>query len=76
MKNKLFTINFKDLAKGFITSVFTGILTALVVITESGSFPTYNEFIGILKISLIAGIGYLIKNILTNSDDKFLKKEA
>lgn len=75
MKSKLYIINWKDLAKGFVTSFFTAVLTALVVFINTGTFPTNLEFIGIFKIAFLSGAAYLIKNFLTNSEDEFLTKE-
>jgi hypothetical protein len=44
---------------------------------ETGSFPMDKAtWILQFKIALGAGIAYIIKNFFTNSDDKFLKKDA
>ena len=75
MRSKFLNIDYKDLAKGFVTSFFTAVLTAIVVVINTGTIPTNLEFIGILKIAFLSGIAYLIKNLFTNSEDDFLTKE-
>lgn len=78
MKNaKQFSINAKDVIKGFITSILTVIVTMLMTLVNTGVFPTtLTEWKPILLAALGAGLAYILKNWLTNSDDRFLKQEG
>jgi len=79
MKSKLGNLHFKDILKGALVAMLTIIATSLLSIIESGNLMSLMEWI-VIKPILIAGIGgflaYLLKNFLTNSDDKVLKKEV
>jgi hypothetical protein len=44
---------------------------------NSGTFPsTWNDLKPIVLAAISAGLAYILKNWLTNSDDQFLKKET
>jgi len=74
-KSKFFLLNWRDFLKGFIVAVITVLLTGLYQAIEAGQFPTsWTQWKAILIASLGAGIAYIIKNLLSNSQDKFLKK--
>lgn len=73
---KLFQLLPKDLIKGFITAIFSVLVTYTGQCLESGTFPMdAATWILEFKIAIGAGLAYIIKNWLTNSDDKFLKAE-
>lgn len=71
----LFKINIRDLLKGFITAFITSALTVIIQLLDSGHFPGIAQLKSAGIVGLIAGCSYVIKNVLTNSDDQFLKKE-
>lgn len=73
--NKIFTINWQDLLKGLITTFLTAFLTSIYQWINGGSFPTVAQWKTAAIVGLAAGIGYLLKNFLTNSQDKFLTLE-
>lgn len=78
MKNKsakLFRVNFKDIVKGLITSILTAVVSGVYTTVNSGAIPTPTDLKVISFTGATAGIGYILKNVLTNSDDQFLKKE-
>lgn len=74
MKSPFGKLNYKDLLKGFITTIISTILSGTYQSFQDGSFDSNT-----LKTSAVIGIGsgisYLIKNIFTNSEDEFLKSE-
>ncbi|HRH54406.1 MAG TPA: hypothetical protein PLN38_13850 [Chitinophagales bacterium] len=73
---KLFQIMPKDLIKGFIVAILSVLVTYTGQALEKGTLPMdAATWILQLKIAVGAGIAYIIKNWLTNSDDKFLKAE-
>jgi hypothetical protein len=72
---KLFSWNWKDAGKAAIMLVITTVATAVLQIIESGSFPTLDQLKTALIVGATAGVSYLIKNFLSNSDGQFLTKE-
>lgn len=76
MKNtQFFTLGLRDIAKGFLVAMLTAIITGLGTVLQNGTIPTETELKNLVLIGLSAGIAYLGKNLLTNSNDQFLKKE-
>lgn len=75
MKSSNFlTLNAKDFVKGLIMAVIGAVWGIVEPLITSGSIAF--DFGKIGKYALIAAIGYLFKNFLTNSQDQFAKKEA
>jgi hypothetical protein len=73
--SKFLTVNQADAVKGFIVAIITAGLTVLMTMLDGGVIPTDGEWKKIGIAALSAGIAYLIKNVLTNSNDKFVKGE-
>jgi len=76
MMNKLseiYQLNSKDFVKGLITAVFGAVIGIVLPIMQSGEWVFDWSLIG--KSALTAAVAYLFKNLLTNSDGEFLKKE-
>jgi len=75
MKSKTFTLNARDIIRSvvlfFITTIITGIYQ---LIQASGGFTWENVKV-VLLTAISATLSYLVKNFLTNSEDKFLKTE-
>lgn len=77
-ESKFLKLNLKDLAKSAIiaglTVVVTGAITILSAITDStGQLPTLEDFCKLLASGGIAGGIYLLKNLLSNENNEFLK---
>jgi hypothetical protein len=51
-------------------------LTGLITTLDSGTLPTLAELKQAGIVGLTAGLSYLLKNLLTNSQDELMKKEA
>ncbi len=69
-------LNLHDIAKGFVLALITAILTPVVDMTHTGSFPVdWNSWSHILEGAGTVAGSYLIKNLLTNKDDQFLKRD-
>jgi len=74
--SKQFALSIKDIIKGFITSFLTVVITMLITVLNTGIFPTtLEQWKPILLAGLTACLAYLLKNWLTNSDNKFLIKD-
>jgi hypothetical protein len=73
MKSVFLSLNTADFIKGLILSVLTAVVTMVYSVVNAGSLTFDWKAIGTAALS--AGIGYIIKNLLTNSTDTFLSKE-
>ena len=77
MKNPpLGKLSFKDIAKGFVTAILSGALTGIYQVVQTGGEVNPMVLKSSGMVGLASGLGYLIKNIFTNSNDEFLKKEV
>lgn len=66
-------LNATDVTKGVIVAVLVAVLGALQqAFTAHGLNLGDFDWAGILNISVIAGVGYLMKNLGTSADGKFL----
>ena len=76
MKSTFGKLNAKDFIKGFAVALITAILTSALQLFQAGpvewSFAFWQPTI---YGGITAGIAYIIKNWLTNSDDKLLTPE-
>jgi len=68
-------LNIDDLVKGFIVAFLSTALTGLIATLDSGALPTLSELKSAGVVGLTAGISYLLKNLLTNSQGVILKKD-
>jgi hypothetical protein len=68
-------IDLKDVGKGVLIAFGTVFLLGLQQTLSNGNLPTLAE-LGTLAIAgLAAALAYIVKNVFTNSDNKFLEKE-
>lgn len=73
--SNLFNLNSQDLLKGFIVAFLSAALTGIVSTLDSGVLPTLAELKSAGVVGLTAGLSYLLKNLLTNSQGEMLKKD-
>jgi len=73
MKSSLFTLNKADFIKGLVIAVLTGIITAAYTTVQNDSL--HFDWKAITIAALSAAFAYITKNLLTNSNDEFLKKD-
>jgi hypothetical protein len=81
MKSSYLSLNVKDLGKGAALAALTAFGNSILQVVESAAnkqplLPTTGDIVLSLKLAAAAGFYYLVKNLLTNSDDKLMKKEA
>jgi len=74
MNSTLFTLDNKDFIKGLLVAVLSAVITILYNTIESGSLTFDWKAIG--TMALTSALGYILKNLLTNSTGQFLKKDA
>ncbi len=75
VKAGLFKLAGNDFFKGAVVAVIGAIGTALLAVLNTGALPTGADLKQILIVGVTAGVSYLVKNLLTNSQGKMLTKE-
>jgi len=71
--SKLWKLDGNDFTKGLIVAVVVAVLTLLLKILQAnGIHLTLADLELILTSGIISGIGYLLKNIGTDSADKIM----
>lgn len=70
-KSKILRINLRDFLKGLIVSVIGAVLTSATTALQTGTADI--KIIG--SGAAIAGLSYIGKNLLDNSEGKFLTPE-
>ncbi|NOU18401.1 MAG: hypothetical protein HOO91_12665 [Bacteroidales bacterium] len=75
MKSKFLKLDAKDIVKAIILTFITALLTGIYQLLQTDTPPTWDLLKPVLMTSIAAVIGYLLKNVFTNSNDKFLQRE-
>lgn len=73
MGSTIFTLNTSDFLKGLIMAVLSSVITVIYQTIEAGSLVFDWKAIG--TMALTAGLAYIMKNLFTNSNGGFLKRE-
>ena len=68
-------VNKRDMVKGLIVAVLTAFLTGIMAVLKEGGLPTSDDLKAIGLTTLAATLSYILKNFLTNTEDKFLAAE-
>jgi hypothetical protein len=68
-------LDLQDLTKGFVVAFLSAALTGLVAILETSQLPQMTDLKAAAIVGLTAGLSYLLKNVLTNSQGQLLKKD-
>jgi len=75
IKSKFFTLNSRDFIKGLILVVICTFLTGVYELNANGGVVNWLTVKPVVIAAFGAAVSYLTKNLLTNSDDEFLKME-
>lgn len=73
MNSPFLNIDFNDLGKGLILAVLTSVMTVIYSTVQTGSLSFDWKLIATTAIT--AALGYLMKNLLTNSKGQTFKKD-
>lgn len=68
-------LQWSDLFKSVGLAVATNALMSLYSLINSGSWPTQEDWMDILRTSVAFMISYIVKNLLTNNVGQMLKKD-
>ena len=69
--SEIWKLTKNDYLKGLVVAVLSGVLTLILDLLKANAPIDWNQ---VLTVGLIAGIGYLIKNLGTSADGKLLGK--
>ncbi len=64
---KMFSLNFRDVAKGLIVAVFSGVLIAAYDMVTKTSAVDWHQ---LAVVAVGAGLGYLVKNFISDGNGK------
>jgi hypothetical protein len=73
MNSPFLNIDLNDFAKGLLLAVLSSVLTIVYSTIETGSLLIDWKLVG--TTALTTAIGYLIKNLFTNSQGQTFKKD-
>lgn len=72
---EMFKLGYKDAVKGLIVSVLSAVVTALLgIIQQNGLEFSTTELKTIAIVAITTFLSYLLKNFLTDENDKFVGK--
>jgi len=75
MQTKLFRLNLRDLLKGAVTAVLTSVVAKLADWVNVPGFDILTADWSLLfTVGAVAGLGYIVKNLLTDEKGKILGK--
>jgi uncharacterized membrane protein len=75
MKSKFLTLSWIDLGKGLLVAFFSALITGLYELLQAGAALDWLTIKPVLLAAVAAMLGYLIKNLFTNSTGEFAKLE-
>lgn len=75
-QSSFFSLGSRDLINGLVVAFLSSFLTGLIATLESGQFPSVEKLKSSLLVGLAAGISYLLKNLLTNSQGQLMTGEG
>lgn len=73
MNSPFLNIDFNDLGKGLILAVLTSVMTVIYTTVQTGSLSF--DWKLITTTAITAALGYLMKNLLTNSKGQTFTKD-
>jgi hypothetical protein len=73
MKSTFLSLNSKDFIKGLVVAVLSSVVAILYSTVQAGSLAFDWTTIG--TVALTSALGYIMKNLFTNSNDELMKKE-
>jgi uncharacterized membrane protein len=76
MRSKFFKLNSKDFTKGLIVTVICAFITGFYQLIANGFAVNWITLKPVVIAAIGAGVSYLTKNLLTNSNGDFMSYES
>jgi hypothetical protein len=75
MKSKFLALDWKDFSRGLLIAFLTAVLTGVINILDTGAVFTWVTIKPVLIAGVSAALSYLLKCLVTNSQDQMFKCE-
>ena len=75
MKSKFFTLDWKDFSRGLLIAFMTAVISGVIEMLDTGAIFTWLTMKPVLIAGVSAALSYLLKCLMTNSQDQMFKRE-
>ena len=75
MKSRFLSLDAKDFFRGLLIAFLTAILTGVINILDNGAVFTWITLKPVLIAGVSAALSYLLKCLMTNSQDQMFMRE-
>ena len=75
MKSKFLTLDMKDFLRGLFIAFLTAVITGVIGILDNGAVFNWVTIKPVLIAGVSAALSYLLKCLMTNSQDQLFRRE-
>ena len=75
MKSKFLTLDWKDFSRGLLIAFLTAVISGIIGLLDTGAVFTWATLKPVLIAGISAALSYLLKCLMTNSQDQLFKRE-
>ncbi len=75
MKSKFLTLDWKDFSRGLLIAFLTAVISGVIGMLDTGAIFNWLSIKPVLIAGISAALSYLLKCLMTNSQDQMFKRE-
>jgi hypothetical protein len=75
MKSKFLTLDLKDFLRGLLIAFLTALISGVIELLDTGTVFTWLTLKPVLIAGVSGALAYLLKCLMTNSQDVMFKRE-
>jgi membrane associated rhomboid family serine protease len=75
MKSKFLTLDWKDFSRGLLIAFLTAVISGIIEMLDIGTIFTWVTIKPVLIAGVSGALAYLLKCLMTNSQDQMFKRE-
>lgn len=75
-QSKFMRLGISDIGKGVLIAFVSAAAFPIIKNLESGEIPSLEQIKTYAVVGVAAALGYLLKNLFTNSENKLLKTDS
>ena len=75
MKSKFLTLDWKDFSRGLLIAFLTAVISGIIEMLDTGAIFTWVTIKPVLIAGVSGALAYLLKCLMTNSQDQMFKRE-
>jgi hypothetical protein len=75
MKSKFLTLDWKDFSRGLLIAFLAAVISGIIEMLDTGAIFTWVTMKPVLIAGISAAMSYLLKCLMTNSQDQMFKRE-